>query len=433
MEESLQGLPILSSEFILILQPFGSTLVSKKIRGIRGTFNQSATDILELCDGTRKVIDIKKELKDKYPFRYINSFIDELSAKGIIYTKEKTVPQTKGNIIGNKSKTTPVYVFIEITRKCSLRCKYCFNESGISKAEELGTKEWLKIFDMLKRNGTQIIAFSGGDIFSRLDAWTILEYAINNFYVVLLTNGNFVNSLDKRKEKLLSRLASIQISLDSVTPKHHDYWRGVGSWETAIKAIKKMLELGVKTSIAATIMPENFDQITKLRDFAVSNGASIDFSALTIKGRAKSIERPSSEFYKNVEKARVVNAVGLQTDAEYINHEERVVFPCGPIAGRITINAKGLLKPCPLSESLPESWSPNFAKDTIFDLFDKKIDDTVIYKEIEKIAKVQPAKEFVNVTACGECKYYYSECQKGCVVAPYYMKDRVINCVFRDK
>ena len=82
MEESLRGSPILSSEFILVLQPFGSTLVSRKIKGIWGTFNQSATDILELCDGTRKVIDIKKELKDKY---------EKLS-----YVAQEVAAQTRG-------------------------------------------------------------------------------------------------------------------------------------------------------------------------------------------------------------------------------------------------------------------------------------------------------------------------------------------------
>ncbi|GEM_PF-6489279 len=432
MEESLRGFPVLSDDFILVLQPFGSTLVSKKMKEIRGAFNRFATDILELCDGTKNLTDIKKQLKSKYISKDIDSFISELIIKNIIYSKENAALQTNQNIIGDKSKTTPVYVFIEITRKCSLRCKYCFNESGVPKARELGTEEWLKIFDMLKRNGTQIIAFSGGDIFSRQDAWTLLEHAINNFYIILLTNGNFVNSLDDKKEKLLSRLASVQISLDSITPEHHNRWRGVGSWEIAVRAIKKMVELGVKTNIAATIMPENFDQITKLRDFAISNGASIDFSALTIKGRANSINRPPSEFYKEVEKARTTNAVGLQT-AEYINHEERIVFPCGPVAGRITINAEGLLKPCSLPESILESFSKNFTKSTIFDLFNERLDDTAIYKEVEKVAKVQLSKEFVNVSVCGNCEYYYSTCQKGCIIAPYYMKDKIINCVFKNE
>src|SRR4030065_2565800 len=63
---------------------------------------------------------------------------------------------------------TPRPLDIEITPRCTLRCRYCyfFNNPAVV-YRELPTDEWLKFFDELGSLGVMNVAVAGGEPFMR--------------------------------------------------------------------------------------------------------------------------------------------------------------------------------------------------------------------------------------------------------------------------
>jgi len=420
---NITSYPHISDNLSLILQPFGSTLVDEKTKSIRGSFNRISTNLILLCNGKNERRTICIKMNKDYGINDVDKFIDSLIKDGVLVTAAAP-KMRKTRITGSFREMTPLYVFIELTRGCNLRCAYCFNNSMKAGPNELSRDQWLNALKILKKRGTKMVAFSGGEPSTKEGFWEIFEYAVKNFYVDLLTNGNVITGLNKKRERLLSRLSSIQISFDSATPEHHERMRGKNSWEIAKKAIEVAKRLKIKTTIASTIVPDNFGQIDGLNDFSKKNGLNLGISALTLKGRAKELSHlVDYDFFKKVEEKKVgMNLNDFQISDVKIN----VKFPCGPVGGRLAINAEGHLKPCSLPEDVLRVWNPDLVDSNIvFDLEKRPLNKLEIYKETMKIAEIYDGK-FVNVKDCGKCPLYSSACQRGCVLAPYYKNKRVL-------
>ncbi|NMA50942.1 MAG: radical SAM protein [Mollicutes bacterium] len=85
----------------------------------------------------------------------------------------------KYNYIDNKRDkqiSAPLKISMNLTKKCNLRCLQCFSNSGVCSKNELTTEEIYKLFDDMKDNGTFFICLGGGEPFTRLDLFDILEY-----------------------------------------------------------------------------------------------------------------------------------------------------------------------------------------------------------------------------------------------------------------
>src|SRR3989337_2358598 len=69
-------------------------------------------------------------------------------------------------------------VHLELTRRCNLRCKHCY--LPISKhpgdAPELAFSSVKQIIDELHSAGCLFISLTGGEVFTRPDITSILEY-----------------------------------------------------------------------------------------------------------------------------------------------------------------------------------------------------------------------------------------------------------------
>jgi radical SAM protein with 4Fe4S-binding SPASM domain len=76
----------------------------------------------------------------------------------------------------------PWHYYIEVTRRCNLRCKMCQyiewleNEPiAVQREGELSTEEWLNVIDQIQR--FSLVTFTGGEPFVRKDFMEILSYA----------------------------------------------------------------------------------------------------------------------------------------------------------------------------------------------------------------------------------------------------------------
>jgi MoaA/NifB/PqqE/SkfB family radical SAM enzyme len=87
----------------------------------------------------------------------------------------------------------------ELTYRCNERCSHCYLDvlrPGDNVPGELSTDECLGIVDQLDANGVLNLAFSGGEVLTRPDFFTIAEYAhAKRFVLRIFTNGLNITSV----------------------------------------------------------------------------------------------------------------------------------------------------------------------------------------------------------------------------------------------
>lgn len=192
------------------------------------------------------------------------------------------------------------HINAELTRRCNLRCNYCFNDSGKPMKYELSLENWKDIFRTGKNCGAGSILITGGEFMMRNDSLKILNFAIDSgLKTSILSNGYNINLIE---ENVLKKLQKAQISLDSYNPLIHDAKRGRGSWENAMKSISYLRKNNVPVEISSTISPTDIPEIKGLAKLALSTNSKLLLRPLQKLGRNKDGDYLSLENLKNIKK-----------------------------------------------------------------------------------------------------------------------------------
>jgi len=134
----------------------------------------------------------------------------------------------------------------------------------------------MKIIDECKDMGTTHFTIHGGEIFVRNGVRQIVDYLKENkFYVNLVTNGILL----PEKIDEIKNIDSLCISLDG-KEENHDYNRGEGSYQAAMKAIKLAKEKKFKFVVHATLTQKSVSDIEYLCRQAKEIGYYQQFSLL---------------------------------------------------------------------------------------------------------------------------------------------------------
>ena len=178
-------------------------------------------------------------------------------------------------------------LYIEITDKCNLLCKHCYNNSCIKKENAyLSKTDFKTILEHASHCGINSIAISGGEPLLNPDLLDILRLtAKKGFLCRIITNGTLV---DYSLLHMIPPNISFQISLDGSSAETHELLTNVsGSFIATCAAIDKLNEVGTPFSIKTIISPYNCSDLHNLVDFAIVHKAKgISFSFLQPIGRA---------------------------------------------------------------------------------------------------------------------------------------------------
>ena len=166
---------------------------------------------------------------------------------------------------------TPTSLVFFITNKCNARCKHCFYWKELNKAEyELNIDQIKKIANSLKDSYSIVI--TGGEPFLRKDIYEICKAFDKKIKTLrLATNGFMTDTVYDTINKIIKNCEfkniDIQISIDG--PKElHDSIRCVkGSFNNAIKTIKKLKTLAknnLNIEIVVAINKKNHNKIEEL-------------------------------------------------------------------------------------------------------------------------------------------------------------------------
>ena len=162
--------------------------------------------------------------------------------KNIIGSLGNTLSRLQGKY--PQSKRNPYLVVWNFTDMCNLRCKHCYQDAKSKpSADELSLDEKLVLVDTLHEAGIKVPMISGGEPLIHPDYFPVLEkLASTAMHPAAASNATMITPEFAGRLKD-SGLGYIEISLDSVTPKKHNDFRGMpGAWEKTVEGIRNCIK-----------------------------------------------------------------------------------------------------------------------------------------------------------------------------------------------
>ena len=171
---------------------------------------------------------------------------------------------------------------VDITYRCNLRCRHCFDFGGECARQELNDEEILDIFYQLAEESLSSICICGGEPLLRYGlvkkAISLIKETDQNTLVSMVSNG-LLWTEDTASELKECGLDLIQFSLDGITDEAYDYVRmSYGQLPRVVKAIKAAVDSGLKVAVASLPHRKNIEEYPEIINFCEALGVS-DFRA----------------------------------------------------------------------------------------------------------------------------------------------------------
>jgi radical SAM protein with 4Fe4S-binding SPASM domain len=168
--------------------------------------------------------------------------------------------------------SAPLMAWVELTRKCNLRCEHCFVEGGTARGSELSTPRILGLLDEWAEMGVFSVVITGGEPSIHRDFIEIVNYAYDlGFVVGIASNGMPLT------RRVLSRLPQddviISISLDGIHGQ--GYSRGESDFDYVTRRLLDIREQGFNTSVMTTTTSKNAKDLQTIINWAVANDVSL--------------------------------------------------------------------------------------------------------------------------------------------------------------
>jgi MoaA/NifB/PqqE/SkfB family radical SAM enzyme len=222
--------------------------------------------------------------------KFLNKFVK--SQKNYYHTESENIKHDQNNGLYPKFFSFPVGIQFEITAKCNLSCKHCYNRSDIRSIDIMTIKNLIDVVDdIIESGGIFQCIISGGEPFLLGNSvFKIMDpLNKNGTAFVIITNGYFID-IDIVERLRNFEFYWIQVSIDNVIQDLHDEFRGLnGSWSRAVHAAELFSSYGFPLRIAHSVTPENVQSLEKFIDFAYLLGASsVVCGEVMLSGRAAS-------------------------------------------------------------------------------------------------------------------------------------------------
>ncbi len=267
---------------------------------------------------------------------------------------------------------------IDITSKCNLRCKHCYNNDKyfLNNINELSDTKILDLIVFLSKQNCDEINILGGEPLLRANIIDALKLAHNkNIRVSVTTNGLLINEPKYEeifKENLIDNLI---FSLDGQNKEQNDYIRGLGTFDKLMNNLEivKNLRLKYNSKIFVSIshcVIENLINLNSHNIIDICNRYNIDsisFFSIVESGSAlknqKFLQRTYSKthlYIDNLMKYADDNSIKVLFSieerpivAEYFNIKYKNIsicperhMKCSVLNNNIYIKADGTILPC---------------------------------------------------------------------------------------
>jgi radical SAM protein with 4Fe4S-binding SPASM domain len=243
-------------------------------------------------------------------------------------------------------------LFFEVTYRCNEDCIHCFNPTE-RRTEELSTEQIARVLSEGRALGALLLCFSGGEVFSRRDAFELLECARDLEYAVdVYTNGVLLS--EKRRERLAELYPrSVSVSIYSADAAIHDATTRVkGSLTKSVETLRHLAALGVPINVKCPLMKHTVDGYRAVKDLADMLGATVQFD-LVLAGKNDGNLDPIQHRVTDPEKLRMLlmdEDIPLFVGKERIEREANRLSQdgnfCGAGLANLDITPDGIVTPC---------------------------------------------------------------------------------------
>ena len=131
-------------------------------------------------------------------------------------------------------------VIIEITKRCNQKCLHCYSRTQLNKS--MPDKTIKQIIKFVRHNYKHIF-ITGGEPTLDKRVLTIAK-ANPDIMFFMFTNGGPIDQSYAQKLSRLGNLIPI-LSIDGASAKQHDYFKGQGSYQRVMRAIKALNAAGM--------------------------------------------------------------------------------------------------------------------------------------------------------------------------------------------
>lgn len=181
----------------------------------------------------------------------------------------------------NNLPRLPLKGEIDITYRCNNDCRHCWLRippDAQEKSDELNFKEIRSVVDEARSMGCRQWSLSGGEPMLRPDFSEIFDYLTRNSNRYSLnTNGTFITP---KIARLMKREGVKMVALYGATARVHDYIsRRPGSFESAIRGISYLKEVGAGFTVQLVPMRDNYHQFKAMVKLATSLSPSYRIGA----------------------------------------------------------------------------------------------------------------------------------------------------------
>lgn len=313
----------------------------------------------------------------------------------------------------------PTSIGIEITGRCQLRCRHCFNESGPEHDEDLPLTLIERTLDEMHAWGVGQIRITGGEptLHPQLPA-ILAACAGRGIAVNLNTHGVLAEAT--LKVLLTAPAQRFLVSLDGLQTAH-DQVRGAGNFRRTVATCRRLREADKAVTLACHYGRHNLADVAGLAALAAELGADLKLTVLRPLGRlldqfADHLPRPEDGFTvarEVVGLRRLYPGIRIYSDFDILD-DRREPFAvtdawaaCGAGRAMVSIAWNGDVYPCAYFATPDKRFcAGNLCRGTLAEIWR----DSPVF---------EPFRTHTKAPACQACRLYRRYCAGGCPAVAY--------------
>ena len=283
----------------------------------------------------------------------------------------------------NQKAPRPLGLLAELTHRCPLGCPYCSNPLALeTRADELDTATWARVFREAAALGVLQVHLSGGEPGARRDLVEITAAAHQaGLYTNLITSavGITNETLGKLSEVGLDH---VQISIQDSEPASADRIAGYnGAYARKAALAAEVVRLKIPLTVNAVMHRANIDHVDDMVTLALQLGAKrVEIAhvqyygwALKNRGQLMPTREQVTRAVETVETLRGRHHGQIVIDAVLPDYYARFPKACVGGWGRRSLNVtpSGKVLPCHAAESIPELTFWNVREYALADIWDR--------------------------------------------------------------
>ncbi|WP_418893126.1 radical SAM protein [Limibacterium fermenti] len=311
------------------------------------------SEFIQLCE-VNNIENSMVILKEKYPLSVFQEFQQRLNKVKDKFFVDDTYKEYIQIDLSQKVST----LTLNVTRKCNLKCSYCFEDSEYRKLEDMSFDIAKKAIDtFFTDNSTDwVIIFTGGEPLLNFKLLKQVAAYINSKELKveyrIKTNATLINN--EKTDFLIRNNFKIQISLDGnkeAHDTHRKFTNGKGSFAIVDKVIKNFIANGYGSlvSLSGTLTNQTIQYVDNCYNHLNSYVGIYNYSLKPVmpnshEGYAFDLKDYRKSYIANLKHNRYLKEVQSKV-FEKITKKE-IYNVCGIGIWNITIDVDGKIYPC---------------------------------------------------------------------------------------